>query len=262
MVRGLLSLLGIFGATSSVQGADIAILANINSNLPALRAVLADAKNRNVENFVIIGDMCGVGSEPNECIDEVMKLKRIATVPGAWDLHASGIADLGSPDPDYQWVASWLRKTVTEEHKKWISALKISESSEGFCVTYGRFDAPNQLRFPKIVTDVRASMDALSTSGKILGFTGATGVPVAYYNDNPITFTQTSPFKLNTGLLAIVNAGSVGGPKDDNPYSSYLIMHEDKISVVRVKYDIDMEAAAMKSIGFPLALIDKLKHGR
>ncbi|WP_209423696.1 metallophosphoesterase family protein [Melaminivora jejuensis] len=47
----------------------IALLSDIHSNLPALQAVLTDAKDNGCDEFISLGDVVGYGAQPGECID-------------------------------------------------------------------------------------------------------------------------------------------------------------------------------------------------
>ncbi len=139
--RQLLPLLGLVFAISCMPGAEIGVLACINGNPPALRAVIADARARRIASFVVIGDLCGIGAEPNECIDEIRTLDRLATVAGSWDRHAVGTALLTSPDPDCASVLSWLRRTVTADRKVRLASL----TATAVCghLGYGQLSAPH-----------------------------------------------------------------------------------------------------------------------
>jgi putative phosphoesterase len=53
----------------------IAVLADIHGNLTALDAVLEDAKNRNVNGFIIAGDHVGDGPQPGEVMERIKKLR-------------------------------------------------------------------------------------------------------------------------------------------------------------------------------------------
>ena len=48
-----------------------AVISDIHGNAVALRKVLADIKERQIERIVCLGDIIGYGPEPLECIDLV-----------------------------------------------------------------------------------------------------------------------------------------------------------------------------------------------
>ena len=47
----------------------LAVLSDVHGNLPALRAVLADADAHGAEELVVAGDVVGFGPEPGAAID-------------------------------------------------------------------------------------------------------------------------------------------------------------------------------------------------
>src|SRR6478672_6645275 len=51
-----------------------AVISDIHGNLVALEAVLADIKTQNVSEIICLGDICGYGPEPVECIKRVREV--------------------------------------------------------------------------------------------------------------------------------------------------------------------------------------------
>jgi predicted phosphodiesterase len=54
-----------------------AIASDIHGNLPALNAVLDDARSRGISEFVFAGDYCLSGPFPDECIATLMSQKHM-----------------------------------------------------------------------------------------------------------------------------------------------------------------------------------------
>ena len=57
-----------------------AVVSDIHGNLPALNAVLDDAKSRGISEFVFAGDYCLSGPFPDECIATLMSQKHIGDI--------------------------------------------------------------------------------------------------------------------------------------------------------------------------------------
>jgi diadenosine tetraphosphatase ApaH/serine/threonine PP2A family protein phosphatase len=62
---------------------------------------------------------------------------------------------------------------------------------------------------------------------------------------------------------ALVNVGSVGQPRDEDPRAAYAVYDSDKgrVEIKRVAYDIDREAHRILSAGLPHILADRLYLG-
>ena len=65
----------------------LGILADVHSNLEALRAVLADADGEGVRRFVCLGDLVGYGADPDKVLDLLMS-RGVQAVTGNHDLAA------------------------------------------------------------------------------------------------------------------------------------------------------------------------------
>lgn len=59
-----------------------AVVSDIHGNLPALNAVLDNAKSRGISEFVFAGDYCMSGPFPDECIATLMSLDHAYIVRG------------------------------------------------------------------------------------------------------------------------------------------------------------------------------------
>ena len=63
----------------------IALLGDVHANLPALDAVLADAKKRGVDQIWNIGDFVGYGAYPDEVVKRLRNEGAISII-GNYDL--------------------------------------------------------------------------------------------------------------------------------------------------------------------------------
>jgi hypothetical protein len=71
------------------------IISGIHGNLPALKAVLADIRGKQVSGVYCIGGILGPnGNAPKETIEEAMKLKAVSMGQGE---RALKLADMGAP---------------------------------------------------------------------------------------------------------------------------------------------------------------------
>ena len=69
------------------------------------------------------------------------------------------------------------------------------------------------------------------------------------------------PYVRDLGSMTVANSGSVGAPYDGDPRASFLLVDDDGVAeVVRVKYDIEREAAGLLASGYPGA--DRIAESR
>lgn len=70
-----------------------AIISDIHGNLPALDAVVADAKNNYVDSFIFVGDYCLSNPYPNECIQRMRDLDKKYIIRGNEEKYLENLID-------------------------------------------------------------------------------------------------------------------------------------------------------------------------
>jgi diadenosine tetraphosphatase ApaH/serine/threonine PP2A family protein phosphatase len=98
-------------------------------------------------------------------------------------------------------------------------------------------------------------------------FVGHTHVPVTLLRlkDDPLrtAYTVDPEIDLTESARALVNVGSIGQPRDEDPRTAFAIYdsREDRVSILRAPYDIDVEARRIRAAGLPSVLADRLFLG-
>ena len=64
---------------------NLAIISDIHSNLPALKAVLEDIEKRNIDHIICLGDLIGYYTWPIECIQLVSEICKDNCIRGNHD---------------------------------------------------------------------------------------------------------------------------------------------------------------------------------
>lgn len=228
----------------------IAFIADIHSNLEALKAVLNHIKAQKIANILCCGDIVGYGASPNECC-EIIKLMKIPCVQGNHDLDA---VDLQKPDWYNQYglaALRWTSKQLTAENKEFLHALpKMSSIKAGgktILLVHGSIDNPLYgYVFPTASEDQLKDI-ALRSKSDILAM-GHTHMPMVK----------------KVAERIVLNPGSVGQPRDNIPNASYIILDTDlmRANIMRVKYDIDSAARKIVAASLPRYLGDRLYQGQ
>jgi len=89
-------------------------------------------------------------------------------------------------------------------------------------------------------------------------------VPVGFFDTDPITYTLENAIPIDGETATIVNAGSVGQPRDENNKASWALFDSDKreVSINRIEYDIDAAANKIRAAGLPEILAARLYQGK
>lgn len=239
------------------------ILGDIHSNLGALEAVLGEMSKEGIDRYISVGDLVGYGAEPTEVIDRVLELKPIV-VCGNHDLAAIQRLDLQYFNQYAREAILWTRKTLTKKHAQFISELKLVESEGPVTVVHGALYHPEEFDYIQTTIDARNTIELMQTR---LCFVGHSHIPVAFLQkkEDPekIAYTFDYDIDIKGWDKVLVNVGSIGQPRDENPKAAYAVYDTelDKVWIRRVSYDIEREAQKILKVGLPRVLADRLKLG-
>ncbi|WIV11485.1 metallophosphoesterase family protein [Proteiniborus sp. MB09-C3] len=237
----------------------VAVISDIHGNIPALRAVLDDIREKKIERIICLGDLAGKGPNPAEAVD-IVRAECTEVLMGNWDMMIS-------KENDYEMVV-WAREKLGEERLDYISKLPFSVD---FYIS-GRltrlFHASPQGVFHRVHSH--------SPSEKLLGMFDNT-------ENTGNTFGEQRPDIIGYGDIhgayiryfdnkVIFNVGSVGNPLDIT-LASYVILEGEysgrdnkgfQINFVRVPYDVELAVKLAKESNMPEidSYINELRTGR
>ena len=229
----------------------VAILSDIHGNLEALEAVWADMASFPVDEIVSLGDMVGYGPDPEEVLRSVRE-RRVRC--------CMGNHELGIVSPTQR---SWFNPTALKGLD--LTAALLSAESRHFIAALPRFLLLEGARFvhgfpPESVNTYLFQVEDFRVEdwfarGEGLTFVGHTHeLMLVCRNGSEIERRELGPgvFALDDGRR-IVNAGSVGQPRDGNNNAKYLLWDTGRGSVdVRfVPYDIETTVDKIRERGFP-----------
>jgi predicted phosphodiesterase len=249
-----------------------AIISDIHGNLEALAAVLEDIQAQGIERICCLGDVIGYGPNPRECIDAAMQ----------FDVCILGNHDQGALfDPEgfssgaeraIFWTRSQLEAANQENGqnvKRWqfLCELPRVYKDEHFLLVHGSPRNPlNEYVFPEDIYN-RRKIEKLFGLITSYCFQGHTHVPGVFTEE--AVFQSPSEFANGKHILGdrklMINVGSVGQPRDNDPRSSYVVFDEEKgeVEFRRVDYPIDVTAEKIYAIDeLDNFLGDRLKEGR
>ena len=240
-----------------------AFLGDIHGNTDALDRVLASIKEQGVDRIVCLGDVVGYGAEPVRCLELIRELK-CDVIAGNHDWAAVGKISIDCFNAYAKAAALWTREQLSQEQKDWLANLPLVLTYDHCAVAHGTFHQPEAFNYIQTVFDAEQSFEALRRLGGQLGFLGHSHVPVGFFDTDPITYTLENNIPIDGETATIVNAGSVGQPRDENNKASWALFDSDKREVVilRIEYDIDAAANKIRAAGLPEILAARLYQGK
>ncbi len=232
--------------TLSDKHLKIGVLSDIHANLHALKRVFADAEERGISVFINAGDSIGYGACPNEVL-KLLCEKNVQSIIGNYDLEVLEDKTYSTGEKKIAW--KFTKKELAKTCESYLHAL------------------PHELRF--------------EVAGKRLLVTHGSpkSVEEHIYHDTPTKHLQTLANDANADLIIIghsheqfsrqinggwfINPGSVGRPGDGNPQTGYAILSFDPLNIelVRLDYDVEDAADALRKKGLPESLSQMMLRG-
>jgi predicted phosphodiesterase len=195
-----------------------ALLYDVHGNLPALEAVLADARAAGVQRWVLGGDYALFGGWPAETVARLRELEPATWIRGNGERWTDDPA--GAPDqPVVQGAIAAARAALGDQVVAELGRLPAHAGDGDTLICHG---SP--------ISDVRSfAPESAEDDTELLA--GAT--------QKRIIFGHTHlPFRRRAGAVELVNPGSVGMPFDGDPRAAYALVHPDgSIEHRRVGYD-------------------------
>lgn len=235
-----------------------AIISDIHSNLEALLAVLRDRELSNTDEIISLGDAVGYGASPNECIQLLID-KSVTSIIGNHDKVAAELEEPYNFNPVAREAVLWTRGMLSNENKEYIKSLPITRDFGSFIAVHGAVSSPDKY----ITGRFEAEPEYILMEDARVCFFGHTHVPAVYSSKNDYEYFPAAKLTLNHETKYLINPGSVGQPRDNDPRAAYIIYdtNEGTIEYKRVSYDIAVAKRKIMDAGLPEVLSERLSYG-
>jgi diadenosine tetraphosphatase ApaH/serine/threonine PP2A family protein phosphatase len=242
------------------------ILSDIHANLDAFEAVLAHAEGR-WDRALVLGDLVGYGAQPGEVIDRVLSLDPDVVIRGNHDKAACGIDDGSQFNAVARHAAIWTGEHLPPDKLEYLRALPMGPV-EIDAVTEICHGAPfDEDHYIFDGADARMAFDATS---RPLCLYGHTHLPAIfrrldeYYEGGMPDPDREVIVSLQRGVRYLVNAGSIGQPRDGDPRAGYGVLDADarELRLYRVPYPVEEAQRKIIAAGLPVSLANRLAVGR
>lgn len=243
----------------------VAVLSDIHSNIDALKAVVADARDWGAVRWMVAGDVVGYGAEPDECIGLLKDLDAVC-IAGNHDwgtLERTPIRDFNS---HARQAIEWTRKHISSQSRIWLESLPLRYETDEISLVHANFLTPESWDYVFTIQQAKNQFEGFATP---LGMIGHSHIPFIVGSGEggetkgwaeQLKETQTS---WSEGRF-LINCGSVGQPRDGDPRASYLRIELSvkTMFLQRVAYDSLTACVRIKKAGLPARLGERLLSGR
>ena len=241
------------------------IISDIHANLAAFETVLDDA-NGLYDEVWCLGDMVGYGPNPNKCVELLLTLNPAICLAGNHDWAALDKLDIGDFNDDAHFTALWTRNQLNDDVRKYLKSLPVGVINQHFTLAHASPRHPiwEYIISPKVAQPNFKHFDTPYC------FVGHSHIPMTFREaEEPDTMCEALIPGLDYETLEldrqrlIINPGSVGQPRNDDPRAAYGILDTDAQTFEqrRVEYPVEETQELMKSLQFPVHTWRRLSFG-
>lgn len=241
-----------------------AFISDIHANLEALEAVFDDIDTQNVDQTICLGDIVGYGANPNECVD-LVKNRCPVILLGNHDAAAIEMLSTQHFNVHAKLAIEWTTRTLRRDIRNFLSGLPLKSTVDEMTLVHATPYDPNMWYYITSLEEAAFNFQFFDTQ---ICLVGHTHIPIIIVLDNQkeLYVHQGSGIRLgdNEGARLLINAGSVGQPRDRDPRSCYAVY--DTVTTEffyrRISYNIEKTQQKMKKIKMPEFLVSRLADGR
>ena len=241
----------------------VAVISDIHSNLPALNTVLADIDRLepSPEQIWCLGDVVGYGAHPNECC-AITEERADVCLAGNHDLVVRGDLDISHFTRSAEEAAIWTMERLDERARAFLAPLQpLGQSSD-----VGLFHGSPRDPVWEYVLSLDQARACLDLQRDRICLIGHSHVACHFSRHDGEVNGALAPAGTGLELMDgewILNAGSVGQPRDGDPRAAYVVLDtaQWKAEFRRVPYAVEEAAEAIVRAGLPPDLGARLYSG-
>ncbi|MEO0132559.1 MAG: metallophosphoesterase family protein [candidate division WOR-3 bacterium] len=248
-----------------IKNMQIAVMADIHSNLEALEAFLNCICKEKINKFICLGDIVGYGASPNECVEVISKSPNLYAVSGNHDWGVLGKTDLSCFNEIARIAIIWTQNQLNSKAKDYLGSLPLISIASGAFLVHATPEAPADWNYLVDVYDARRQFQHFNEK---ICFVGHSHVPMAFElneTTDELKIIRDKKFSIaDAHCRYLINVGSIGQPRDGDPRASFVIwnVQDQTIEFRRVTYNIKRAQQKIRRTGLPLFLASRLSVGR
>ncbi|MFH1771412.1 MAG: metallophosphoesterase [Candidatus Omnitrophota bacterium] len=249
-----------------------AIFSDIHGNLEAFSSLIESLNETQIDKFIFIGDIIGYGADPCQCIS-MLKSMNPAAIAGNHDWAVTGRLSLDYFNSVARQALLWTKKQLGNEELKYLDTFTLVHDEDDFVCVHGSLREPEKFNY---VWDIEDASYNFSLFQKKICFLGHSHKMAAYFIDERSkearillhkgeiqTYLSGFTIHLKENERYLINVGSVGQPRDEDPRLSMCIYDSQKKEIELRKLSYDIVKAAKKIIDncLPSVLASRLFEG-
>lgn len=240
-----------------------AVLSDIHGNLEAFQAVLDAIEPLGVDTVISLGDNIGYGPD-SEAVAALIRKQNIRSVLGNHEMAVKNRETLTWFNPMAQKAWTIAKAQLSDASLAWIDTLPRSIVIRGLRFVHGvppdsvflyLFQVPEK----KLIQKLAQSDESVCFVGHTheLGMISWDGTRLEKRNAAPGTYLLDSAKKY------IINAGSVGQPRDGTPEAKFVLFDTQtrELAVKSVSYPFEKTRKKIIAAGIPKMYADRLAPG-
>lgn len=227
--------------------------------------MLSDAAAEGARTVLCLGDVVGYGADPAACV-EALGERAAAVVAGNHEHGALGLLDLRWFNPYARAAVLWTGSRLGEDHRRYLERLPLTAVVEEATLVHASPRNPEEWDYLMSAEDGFKVFGDFDTRLCFVGHSHHPGV-WSLGSSGPeyagrLPGGETS-IRLEAGRRYIVNVGSVGQPRDQDPRAAYALWDREvrTVTIRRVAYDHRTAAEKILAAGLPRVLADRLADG-
>lgn len=253
------------------------LLSDVHANLEALEACLHAAPK--FDSIANLGDVVGYNASPNEVCARIREMN-CPVVRGNHDRACSGLIDLSEFNLAAAISARWTQMTLAPEHIDWLRELPEGPLRRNELPNVELVHGSPRDEDEYVLNAPTAALDFNLPGHADVIFFGHTHVQGGFAYDvrdgrtrpllpkhRDISGPSQWKITLDPGERYLINPGSVGQPRDNDPRAAFALYETDilkgsAVTYYRIPYDIPKAQARILANNLPERLATRLALGR
>lgn len=238
----------------------LAVLSDIHGNLEAFQAVLDAIEHLPVDTMISLGDNIGYGPD-SEAVAALMRARGIASVLGNHEMAIKKKETLAWFNPVAQKAVAIAQSQLSDASLAWINQLPRYRVTAGMRFVHGV--PPDSVFLYLFQLPENKLIQKLAHSDEPVCFTGHTHeLGIISWDGTRLRKKNAGPgrYALDPDKKYIINAGSVGQPRDGSPKAKFVLYDTvtHQLTVKAVTYPFEKTQEKIIAAGIPRIYADRL----